>query len=43
MVELLREQGASLKIFDHTVREVDGVLGSAAHTYQAGRPGPMTG
>jgi hypothetical protein len=43
MVELLRAQGASLKMFDHTLTEVDGVLFSAAENYRRGRPGEILG
>lgn len=43
LVELLREQGASLKIFDHTLREVEGVLDAAAAMYRTGRSGDMPG
>jgi hypothetical protein len=43
MVELLRGQGASLKIFEHTLHEVEGVLSSAARSYRVGRPGEVAG
>lgn len=43
MVELLEAQGASFKIFDHTLREIEGVLASAADSYRRGRPGEMLG
>jgi hypothetical protein len=43
LVDLLRAQGASLKVFDHTLREIEGVLDSAARSYRTGRPSEFPG
>ncbi len=36
LIELLREEGAKLRIFEHTLHEVEGVLDGAAATYRTG-------
>jgi hypothetical protein len=36
LLELLRQEGASLRIFEHTLHEVEGVLDGAAVTYRTG-------
>lgn len=43
MAELVRGQGGSLKVFQHTVSEIEGVLDSAAAIYRTGRPGEFPG
>lgn len=43
MVELLEAQGAKFNIFDHTLREIEGVLDGAAENYRRGRPGEVPG
>lgn len=34
MLDLLRNQGAKLRVFDHTVKEIEGVLDNAARCYR---------
>lgn len=36
LIELLREEGAMLRVFEHTLHEVEGVLDGAAATYRTG-------
>jgi len=43
LVELLHRQGAKLKVFEHTLREIEGVLDSAAERYQSGNPDDSPG
>ena len=43
MVELLEAQGATFKIFDHTLREIEGVLANAAESYRRARPAETPG